>query len=192
MNITLDIELLKLNSLKPSYYIILYHLKNGYKNLHSQLENVIHLEDFNYLALTDYVRLVPDEEGKVEYPYALTGKGLALFEEPKQNAFIEFIDLYRALFPKGVKSGNGTPIRGDKTGIIKKMTWFLQTYPEFSKATILEATKIYIEQMRRKGFTYITQADYLIEKNKSSKLAALCEEYDAKNPDMITSGEVRL
>jgi hypothetical protein len=72
------------------------------------------------------------------------------------------------------------------------MEWFLRMYPEYSKTTILNATKLYIDQMRQKGFVYMTQADYLIQKDNGSKLAALCEEFDNKTAHIVRSGEKRV
>jgi hypothetical protein len=73
------------------------------------------------------------------------------------------------------------------------MEWFLRTYPEYSKSTILAATKIFIQQMERRGYVYMTQADYFIQKENGSKLAAMCEDFDAKTANMVqVVGEKRL
>jgi hypothetical protein len=37
----------------------------------------------------------------------------------------------------------------------------------------------------------MTQADYFIQKENGSKLAAMCEEFDAKTANMVTTGERR-
>lgn len=183
MNINIDLEKLQGMDLSPNCYCILHCIKNG-----QDPAEFMDLPESEYHSLVErkLLREDPDKERK----YNLTGSGLALFEKP--DDFMQFVDQYRALFPKGVKSGNGTPIRGDKNGIIKKLTWFLMTYPEFSKRTILEATKLYVEQMRRNGYAYMTQADYFIQKAGGSKLASLCEDFDNKTAHILSTGEKRV
>jgi hypothetical protein len=185
MTITIDSESLAEKDLSPNEYCILACIKNGKnpKDVFCCIADSVYIN----LAGTAYLREDPFDEST--YPYKLTGEGLKLFEEP--NDFNAFVEEYRNLFPKGVKSGNGTPIKGDKQGVIKKMEWFLRTYPEYSKSTILAATKIYIQQMERRGYVYMTQADYFIQKENGSKLAAMCEDFDAKTANMVTTGERR-
>jgi len=182
MNVNVDLERLKKEGLTPDEYCILHCI---YKRA-DPMEYISNKEAYNSLVEEKYIRENPDIEGV----YSLTGTGLSLFEKP--DDFMQFVDEYRALFPKGVKSGNGTPIRGDKNGIVKKLTWFLMTYPEFSKRTILEATKLYVEQMRRNGYAYMTQADYFIQKAGGSKLASLCEDFDNKTSNILSTGEKRI
>jgi len=184
--INLDPEILNKEDVSPNVYSILaclYHGKNP-----KEVFKVIPDGTYITVETSGYVRENPTSQSS--YPYALTGKGMSLFEDT--SPFATFVEEYRNLFPKGVKSGNGTPIRGDKQGVSKKMEWFLRTYTEYSKSTILAATKLYVEQMQRKAYAYMTQADYLINKDGVSKLAALCEDFDNKTAHMIKSGERRL
>lgn len=183
MNVNIDLEHLKRAELTPDEYCILHCIR---KDADPAEYFMIEKSTYESLAERKFIREDPNNEGS----YNLTGTGLALFEKP--DDFIQFVDEYRNLFPKGVKSGNGTPIRGDKNGVIKKMTWFLMTYPEFSKRTILEATKLYVDQMKRNGYAYMTQADYLIQKSNGSKLAALCEDFDNKTSHILSTGEKRI
>lgn len=183
MNVNIDFEELKRVMLTPDEYCILHCIR---KDVDPEEYFMIDKSVYESLVKKRMVREDPNIEGK----YNLTGTGLALFEKP--DDFVQFVEEYRNLFPKGVKSGNGTPIRGDKNGVIKKMTWFLMTYPEFSKRTILEATKLYVDQMKRNGYAYMTQADYLIQKSNGSKLAALCEDFDNKTSHILSTGEKRI
>ena len=187
MMINLNLETLKTQEMNPDFYCILYCIYSG-KDPKVTLYGVP-AETYQAVQASKYVRENPDST--FPFPYSLTGDGLNLFE--KTDDFITFVEQYRNLFPKGVKSGNGTPIRGDKQGVAKKMEWFLRTYPEYSKTTILAATKLYVEQMqRRTNYNYMVQADYLISKDGLSKLAAMCDDYDQKISHIVKSGEVRL
>ncbi len=86
----------------------------------------------------------------------------------------DFVEEYRNIFPSGISSG-GYLVRGDKKGCLKKLQKFLQTYPEFTKETILTATRKYVGEMRLKGYLYMKLAHYFIEKDGVSTLAAYCE-----------------
>lgn len=187
MIINIDLEFLEKKSLSPDEYCILaciYYNKNP-------KEVMITVPELSYADIIISGEFLKEDPNSTStFSYSLTGDGLNLFEITDSFSF--FIEEYRNLFPKGVKSGNGTPIKGDKQGISKKMEWFLRMYPEYSKTTILEATKIYVDQMARKAYAYMVQADYLIQKDNSSKLAALCEEYDVKTSNAIKSGEKRI
>lgn len=185
MKISIDVEEASKLNLTPNAYTVLTYLYRG-KDLVDFGTWV--KEELESLSKTSYVREIPDSDKP--YPYALTGEGLNLFEQT--DDFSTFVEEYRNIFPKGVKSGNGTPIRGDRQSIAKKMEWFLRTYPEYSKKTILTATRLYVEQMARKGYAYMTQADYLIKKDDASKLAALCDDFNAKTAHILSVGEKRL
>lgn len=187
MIVNLNLEVLAEKDLSPNEYTILYCIYNG-KNPKDVL-CCIPDETYALISMSGFLRENPNSTSS--FPYSLTGDGLKLFESDN-NDFMTFVESYRNLFPKGIKSGNGTPIRGDKHGVAKKMEWFLRTYSEYSKSTILAATKLYVEQMQRRGYTFMVQADYLISKDGMSKLAAMCEDFNIKTAHIIASGEKRL
>jgi hypothetical protein len=177
-NINLDLTKLEQLGITPDEYTYLFILYS------EKTTGIPLMTDLFKLESLDYIRI---SEGTVN----LKAKGLELFE--LTDDFSIFVAEYRDLFPKGIKSGNGTPVKGNKKDVFEKMQWFFKTYPEYSKLTILNATKSYIESFKKKGsYTYITQADYLILKEKSSKLASLCEEYDDNSSNSIKTGENRL
>lgn len=185
MELKINFEKLQEEQLTIKQYIYLYLLYKGktmeeYKDLIDDISDW----DMRYLVQQQYL--------KEDYA-TIRSKTLELFED-KYDEFSYFVETYRNLFPKGVKSGNGTPIRGDKHGVAKKMEWFLRTYSEYSRATILEATTMYVKDMSRKmpAYAYMTQADYFIQKDGLSKLAAYCEEYTTKVLPHIATGEKRL
>ena len=108
-----------------------------------------------------------------------------------QNKLIaELCVNYRGLFPQGVKSG-GRPVRGDKASIESKLLKFIKKYPEFTPEIILTATKGYINEMKANNYMYMTCADYLIEKNQNSQLAALCESY-IESPEISIDNQTKL
>lgn len=177
MNINLDLNQIKDLGITPNEYVYLYML---------YVEKKLDVELYVDLKKLEDLQFISIKEDQVY----LRGAGLNIFQSTDE--FTLFVSEYRNLFPKGVKSGNGTPVRGNKSDVEAKMKEFLKKHPEFSKLVILNATKNYIEHFKRKGsYTYMTQADYLISKDKISKLASLCEEYE--NSDMsIRTGENRM
>lgn len=178
MNINLDLTKLEQLGITPDEYTYLF-LLHSEKGVGFQL-----MVDLFKLESLGYIRV---NEGVVN----LKAKGLELFE--LTDDFSIFVAEYRDLFPKGVKSGNGTPVKGNKQDVFTKMTKFVKNHPEFSKLTILNATKNYIDSFKRKGdYKFLTQADNLIYKDSLSKLASLCEEYDDNTSNAIKTGENRL
>lgn len=184
MEITINFEKLLDEQLTINQYIYLFLLyKNQPTYRYIDIITELSERELSYLVKNEYIK--EDE--------TIRSKTLELFET-KLDDFTYFVETYRNLFPKGVKSGNGVPIRGDKHGVAKKMEWFLRTYPEYSKTIILEATARYVIEMSRKipAYAYMTQADYFIQKDGLSKLAAYCEEYVNKVLPTIATGEKRL
>lgn len=178
MNINLDLTKLEQLGITPDEYTYLFLLYSE-KGVGFQL-----MVDLFKLESLSYIRV---SEGVVN----LKAKGLELFE--LTDDFTIFVAEYRDLFPKGIKSGNGTPVKGNKQDVFTKMTKFVKNHPEFSKLTILNATKNYIDSFKRKGdYKFLTQADNLIYKDNLSKLASLCEEYDDNTSNAIKTGENRL
>ena len=85
-----------------------------------------------------------------------------------------WIDDWRKIFPEGTNTG-GYRYRGNKLEVLKKMLKFVATY-EYSKEEIFEATRRYVERFAVRGYTYMQQAHYFIEKKDAgSNLASECE-----------------
>ncbi len=83
----------------------------------------------------------------------------------------KWIQEYRDLFPKFKK--------GDKKSCTKKMKDFLASNNDWGKDVVIRATKMYLSEYDTP--TYVTQADYFIQKNDQSKLYQYCEEIDVKD-----------
>lgn len=83
-----------------------------------------------------------------------------------EASFDDFVKRYRSLFPPRYK--------GDPKGCKIKLLNFLKTYTEFTKDTVIKATKAYIEDFGD-DYAYLQQAHYFILKNDVSNLASWCE-----------------
>lgn len=106
----------------------------------------------------------------------ITGKGLELIGRPFPaiTGFVPFIDAFRELFPKGIRSG-GYLVKGSKGGCVRKMKKFLDTHPEYSQEVILKATKAYVDRKSKEGWKFMSLAHNFIEKDSVSQLEVECE-----------------
>ena len=104
------------------------------------------------------------------------------------NNIVDWIDEYRSLFPKGVKTG-GYPVRGDRNACIKKMQIFMKNNPEYDKDIILEATQKYINRKELEGYKYIQISHYFIYKNNVSNLSSECSALEEETEDDVTFSE---
>lgn len=108
----------------------------------------------------------------------ITSKGYELMGRPSPiKDIVPFVEEFRSLFPKGVRSG-GYLVKGSKSGCIKKMKKFIDTHPEYNRELILNATKAYIQKKQSEGFQYMSLAHNFIEKDGTSQLEAECEDYN--------------
>lgn len=85
----------------------------------------------------------------------------------------------RNLFPAGVKSG-GYPVKTNLKDVEHKLKQFFKKY-KYSEETVLAATKKYVEEKERTGYTYMKVLGYFILKDNDSTLATYC--------DMVDNGE---
>jgi hypothetical protein len=97
-----------------------------------------------------------------------------LVQRSKSNSLPWVLEYYE-LFPKGIKSG-GYYIKTDLKGCEKKLLDFLKKNPNFSKENILDATKLYLLEMKQRGYHMCKLAPYFIEKDGISMLAGYCEQ----------------
>lgn len=85
-----------------------------------------------------------------------------------------WIEDWRKIFPEGTNP-SGYRYRGNKLEVLKKMIKFVTLY-DYSKEEIFEATKRYVERFSVRGYNYMQQAHYFIEKKDAgSTLASECE-----------------
>ena len=88
-----------------------------------------------------------------------------------------WIEAWRAIFPEG-KSTAGFRYRGNKQDVLTKMVKFVNQY-QYTTEEIFHATRIYVETFEQKGYAYMQQAHYFIEKKGvGSTLSSYCEELE--------------
>ncbi len=94
---------------------------------------------------------------------------------------------WREIFPPGVNSA-GYRYRGNRLEGLKKMTKFVNQYP-YTREEIFQATKRYIDRFAIRGYNYMQQAHYFIDKQGvGSNLASECEEFRSKPAQKQESG----
>jgi hypothetical protein len=74
-----------------------------------------------------------------------------------------WIDAWREIFPEG-SSNTGYRYRGNRLECLKKMTKFVNSQKGITKEEIFKATKLYVERFAIRGYMYMHQAHYFIEK----------------------------
>lgn len=116
-------------------------------------------------------------------------KGENLFGKLKRvnkSDVYTWIDAWRELFPAG-NNNTGYKYRGDRLSVLKKMTKFVAQYP-YTREEIFEATKRYVNRFSTRGYLYMQQAHYFIEKKDvGSSLASECESLkETKNLKITT------
>jgi len=182
MELVIDFKLLRENNLTPDTYCLLMSilLKEPYEFISGDSLRIT----LNYLEREGWCKVTEEE-------VILRQKFLKLVDatDTSPGNVESWIDEWRELFPKGVKSG-GRPVRGDKQGVLKKMKGFCKKYPNYKKKDIIDATKLYVFEKSRDRYNYMQCADYFIDKNNTSLLASFIEDLEGKeNPlELITKG----
>jgi hypothetical protein len=103
----------------------------------------------------------------------------------KSGTFVHiWIDEWRELFPKGSNTG-GYRYRGNRLDALKKMVKFVDAY-DFTTEEIFKATKNYVDKFAMRGYAYMQQAHYFIDKKDSgSSLASECEGMRETNVEQV-------
>lgn len=110
--------------------------------------------------------------------FKTNSKDKSYYDTPEFNQNVE---LLRNIFPKA-RAGGNNPARGSFKETKERMIKFFDAYPEYQNKwqLILDATAQYVESFRN-NYQYMTTSTYFIMKDNFSKLAAECENYDAKD-----------
>ena len=159
---TLEIDLEKYSASGLSFTEFVF-ITAMYKQLNQVVEDIlienaritVELEELGYLK-------------KTSTSLVLREKGLSLLSASKsqtKNDVKDWIEDWRNIFPSG-RNNIGFLYRGSKSGCIDKMSKFVKKNPKYSKEQIFEATKKYVERFRAKGYVYMLQAHYFIQKQQ--------------------------
>ena len=98
----------------------------------------------------------------------------------------QWIESWREIFPEGVNTA-GFRYRGDKAEVTQKMIKFVNTQ-DYTLEQIFKATRDYVERFSLRGYAYMQQAHYFIQKRGvGSTLSAECEGLAEKSSN--TKGE---
>lgn len=142
----------------------------------------------------EYIRLIDDQW--LSSDKNLTGKSIEFIKELESyfksskkktssallgDNFMDNIDEYLEIFPK-FKLPSGKYARTDKKNLENNFRWFFETH-SYDWDTVLNATKMYVDEYERQGYKYMRTSQYFIrkqnaiEKTFESELANYCEVY---------------
>lgn len=166
----------KNNQYTPNELLVLFCIKHGIPCPVSHVN-----EDYEVRRLV--VNGLLDTNGRT-----LTDKGLKVFEDitkivekAKEETIIdeEFAKEYLQIFPRMVLPSN-KPARVSSKIIVKNLTWFVKTYPQYSKETILKATRYYVSKYAEDDYKFMRNSQYFISKEQTnrmimSSLAEFCQ-----------------
>ena len=149
---------------------------------------------FNLQISIEYMRLKND--GWITEDNSLTGKAYVLVQELESffknskkktssaimgENFDAHISEYLEIFPK-FKLPSGKYARSDKKNLENNFRWFFETH-SYDWETVINATKMYVDEYERQGYKYMRTSQYFIrklnsaEKTFESELANYCEVY---------------
>ena len=170
------------NELSPNQFYILWCKKNNLCPLFSLALNL------------EYIRL--EHDNWLDENRELTPKSIAFIQEidsyfkvsKKKTSpdilgenFQDKIAEYLEIFPK-FKLPSGKYARSDKKNLENNFRWFFEDH-SYDWNTVLEATKMYVDEFERSGYKYMRTSQYFIrklnpaEKTFESELANYCEVY---------------
>lgn len=177
-------EIIILELLKQKDYSTLYHLmgekpKAIRHDFQSALVSLSQLGLINDKSEIVEIKDIVDKiYSSVDIPkiLELSDEGKKLVGATDENVK-DWIEEWRNLFPKGIKSG-GYPLRGSKKGCLRKMKKFLKENPTITKDEIFHATEKYLNERKKENYEYTKVADYFIEKDNMSLLHSYIENLD--------------
>ena len=166
----LDIKLLVGNRITPNSYVYLYYL------VHNMINPITMSVDLKALEANGYIKIMGGKVIARNKAKKLVEGEPYVYKEPVQRVE-EWIQEWRELFPKGIKSG-GHLVRGSKQGCIKKMKAFVNKNKDVTKDKIFRATGKYLSERRTSRYAYCKVADYFISKDGMSMLESYIEQLD--------------
>jgi hypothetical protein len=140
-----------------------------------------------YLEYKGYIKRFSDKLTDVMLRKAgenLFMKHIKPEKKKKKNDVHTWFTLWREIFPQGSNTA-GYRYRGNNLEGLKKMAKFVNIY-DFTKEEIFQATKNYVDKFAIRGYMYMQQAHYFIEKKDvGSSLAAECESVREKGNEPV-------
>lgn len=129
-------------------------------------------EDYEIRELVHNNLLNPDGR-------SITAAGLKVLDtilkviEKKATSVVEVEEEYALkyleIFPKMILPSN-KPARVSKKIIMKQLTWFFTTYPQYDKDLVLKATAYYVETFREQEFKFMRTSQYFISKEATNRM----------------------
>jgi len=167
-----DINLLVDNNLTPDEYVFLYYLDKG------QIYSVDLVTDYKKMEKAGFIKIGEKIYIRKKGSDIVNNKRSVTIKPPTTDIILDWVDDWRNLFPKGVKTA-GYSVRGTRGGCIKKMKKFIKNNKKVTKDQIFKATELYIEEKKRVRYAYMRIADYFIEKDGGSLLENYIEQLDS-------------
>lgn len=183
----IDINLLVGHKLTPNSYVYLYFLVHKKMCPLNMKVNEAGLEKSGYLKITPG-QIIPRQKAVNLFPEAEYAKAQSELAKDMMASVDDWIQEWRELFPKGVKTG-GYPVRGSKGGCTKKMKAFIKVNKGVGKALIFDATRKYIAEKASQRYQYMKMADYFISKDGISMLESYIESYDPQDSTPVHTVE---
>jgi hypothetical protein len=167
----LDINLLVEERITPNTYVYLYYLVNNMICPITMTVDVKKLESHGYIKVTKGKVIARQKAIKL-----LEGEEYVYQEELYRVE--EWIDEWREIFPKGIKSGSHF-VRGSRQGCLSKMRSFIRNHKKVTKEQIFKATQLYVEERKKERYAYCKVADYFISKSQVSMLESYIEQLES-------------
>ncbi len=150
------------------------------------------------LILTGFVKDLTDATG---HKYELQPQAISLIEQVESyftlhkkktsnqamgQGYEDKIQEYLEIFPK-MKLPSGKAARTDKKNVEVAFKWSFENH-QYSWDTILQATKLYVDEYRRNNYKYMQTSQYFIRKMMadrtwSSELANWCSNVESGDID---------
>jgi len=169
------------SGLTPNAFYVLYNCKQGVESsklINSSLE-VTRLSAEGWLSDNNVtpkgLNLIQDIDSYFKAKKKSTSKDIL------GANFMDKIEEYLEIFPK-FKLPSGKYARSDKKNLENNFRWFFETH-SYDWDTVINATKMYVDEYERQGYKYMRTSQYFIrklnpaEKTFESELANYCEVY---------------
>jgi len=159
-------------------FIVLYLLYNKEYEEAKLLIDRSGVDVLSNLQVLGYIKLMGTDLETV----TLRAKANDLFTVSKSNPRVRaehLSEMIRAIFPPGTNAG-GYRYRGDKQGVLDKLTKFVKKYPNYEDEEIIQATRQYVNRFKP-DFVGMRQCHYFITKDNTSDLLGELENLNTDN-----------